>query len=299
MLHFRTGWALLLVVVAACSDGPTMSSAPSSSGQLLVRRSDGLPGSAAVWVTVDPATGDRTGLVAWLPRTVTPVFSRDGQWMAWTDYTYDPVEDVTRSRIWTQRVGASSATLVTPPYESDLDPSFSGDGQRLVLTRAYDNGFTQLITINRDGSGVHPLLQASTRRRSAADWSPDGALIAYSRPDTRTLYVVKPDGSEPTQISTGVAVVGAPVWSPDGRRLAATLAEDGKPGRKIGVFDRNGTLLYRTELAGLNETRLSWSPDGSRVTYCGWEGLTFLHAETGATTAQSLGGDDCSYAWRP
>lgn len=263
-----------------------------------MRRSDGLPGSAAVWVMVDPETGDGTGLVAWLPRTVKPVFSRDGQWMAWTDYVYDPAEAVTRGRVWTQRVGASSSTLVTPPYESDLDPSFSGDGQRLVVTRAYDNGFTQLITLNRDGSGVYPLLQASTRARSAADWSPDGALIAYTRPDTRTLYVVKPDGSEPMQISgSGVAVVGAPAWSPDGRMLAVTLTEDGKPGRKLGVFDRSGTLLYRTDFSAVNDARVSWSPDGAHVTYCGWQGLAFVTAETGATV-KSLGGG-CDYVWRP
>ena len=129
-------------------------------------------------------------------------------------------------------------------------------------------------------------------------WSPDGtriAFIAEAREQwgcsgVKQLYAMEADGSDvqmltPTHLNIALA---APQWSPNGRRLAFIVNEDG------GVGDclvRNQALYtVMADGSGLTHTskrsRLgivlmtdfvppatpSWSPDGNRIAFVGDEG---------------------------
>lgn len=54
-------------------------------------------------------------------------------------------------------------------------------------------------------------------------WSPDGREIAYGHPDG--LFVIRPDGSGPRQLTPGDIQVQGPQYSPDGRQIAFCRSE--------------------------------------------------------------------------
>lgn len=91
---------------------------------------------------------------------------------------------------------------VLAPAEGN-DPEFSGlswspDGNRLAYT--YQGA---IWTIGLDGTGARPITEAPSGRDGSPDWSPDGDWILFS--STRTgspeLWLVRPDGSHPTQVT--------------------------------------------------------------------------------------------------
>jgi TolB protein len=90
-------------------------------------------------------------------------------------------------------------------------------------------------------------------------------LIAYTHSGTGTqIYTMSPDGSNPQQITTPDDSF-APVWSPDGTKIAYTTVTGGA--YQIAVMNADGTS--QTQLTtGPNGSFFSgWSPDGSRMAY--------------------------------
>jgi len=85
---------------------------------------------------------------------------------------------------------------------------------------------------------------------------------------------------------------GAPVWSPDGRRLAFESEQDGGK-RSIFVVEADGTGLRPLAHARDWNTAPRWSPDGARLAYSAGDlaerRITVYDLETGAETA--WGGD--------
>lgn len=88
------------------------------------------------------------------------------------------------------------------------------------------------------------------------------SLIAFTRSDG--LYVVRPDGTGLTSISSG-AQEARPVWSPDGSRLLVERVANGA----IDIFAINadGTGLANLTNSPKNDTSAVWSPDGARIAF--------------------------------
>ena len=96
-------------------------------------------------------------------------------------------------------------------------------------------------------------------------------LIAFSAPpdgmpesSAMEVFVMEPDGSEVTQLTTGMHAF-APAWSPDGTMLAfASLAEGDE---NIYVMNADGSQIRALTSGPGTKTQPSWSPDGTRVLY--------------------------------
>lgn len=101
--------------------------------------------------------------------------------------------------------------------------------------------------------------------------SPDGTQIVYTRRWTdkindrfeNEIWIMNADGSRNRFLMKG----GAPVWSPDGKRLAY-IAPGQPAGAQIFVrwMDANddGTQLTRLDRSPSN---IAWSPDGKRIAF--------------------------------
>lgn len=125
------------------------------------------------------------------------------------------------------------------------------DGSRAVVSvvspdTTADEYVGQLWSVRFDQPGTDPepapALSRLTRghRDTEPQFSPDGRLLAFLRAEKGgkpQLHVVPAAGGEPLRLTDAPLGVGAPRWSPDGRRIAyaARVPEQGRYGTTEGV----------------------------------------------------------------
>jgi dipeptidyl aminopeptidase/acylaminoacyl peptidase len=186
--------------------------------------------------------------------------------------------------------------------------ALSPDGGRVVYTRrtvVAGRYQTSLWLVPYSGGRPRRLTHGRWNDTAPA-WSPDGSAIAFAsdRGDGRSgadaraaLYLIHPDGGEAERIcAAGHGDVGAPVWSPEGRRIAFT-AEAGPPRfwtgdpaqhiarviREVDWRSDEGSRDYRTHLfvvaarPGARSAQVTrgdfdvaepaWHPDGRRIAF--------------------------------
>jgi Tol biopolymer transport system component len=141
-----------------------------------------------------------------------------------------------------------------------------------------------LYTVRSSDAG--DLVRVSTTPPGGFDngygYSPDGSRILYAQFDSNdiaTLLSVKPDGSDPIQLSPpGLSIidlgffdrVGAD-WSPDGSRVAFA-AQKLSLGRFISavfVVNEDGTGLRQITPSGVGGLSAQWSPNGDMIAFSG------------------------------
>lgn len=70
--------------------------------------------------------------------------------------------------------------------------------------------------MSRIGSGFRQLTPFDGAINESADWSPDGAILAYDRygEGTQQVMIIKPDGTDARRITAGPLMHSYARWSP-------------------------------------------------------------------------------------
>jgi Tol biopolymer transport system component len=97
-------------------------------------------------------------------------------------------------------------------------------------------------------------------------FSKDGQWMTYADSGGGSLWRSRADGSEPLQLTKPPMHVEVSSWSPDGRRIAFTGNQPGKPFR-IYLVDRDGGPIQEAAEGNDNQGGPSWSPDGKAIVY--------------------------------
>jgi Tol biopolymer transport system component len=160
-------------------------------------------------------------------------------------------------------------TLVAGP-ERDFSPVFSRQGDRLAFVRDVEAGI-QLMSTRPDGSDARTLGRFPGDLE-AVTWSPDGSALLLTFTETGIegfrVALVNADGSGSRELSLG-RVADWAGWRPDGRHVAFRgRLDDGKSGAFIAQADGTNVRQLPIETTDLVDFEgLSWSPDGTRLSF--------------------------------
>ncbi len=177
--------------------------------------------------------------------------------------------------------------------------NWSPDGTRLLCTTPEEANPAErgLYTVRSSDAG--DLVRVTATPPAGLDigygYSPDGSRILFARfdsSDNGTLFSVKPDGSDPVQLSPpGLSVIdlgffdriGAD-WSPNGSHVvfAAQQLGIGRFTTALFVVNADGTGLRQITPAGVGAVSAQWSPNGALIAFsscCGISHAWVVHPD--------------------
>jgi hypothetical protein len=275
----RLALAISLSLVCAGGLGTAAHAAfPGANGRIAFTREPG-PGQPDTPAQIFAVNADQSafGPITAAIEAERPAWSPTGQLIAYS--APDPVE-TNRTRIWVARADGTGAHEVAPaPNVSDLSPSWSPDGARLVFERQHWSDTTisadELDIGNADGSGAATPIPGTDYEQSPA-WSPDGAHIAFAHYRATASYTIAMIGTDGTGFVTlddpGTLSDGFPAWSPDGRTVFFSRGQE-----SVGCFSQSqiyavpaappGSAAPVSRDPGFSDYQPAPSPDGTRVAF--------------------------------
>jgi Tol biopolymer transport system component/DNA-binding winged helix-turn-helix (wHTH) protein len=140
-------------------------------------------------------------------------------------------------------------------------PAIASRGGLLAYQESFQD--TNLSRAPTSGRGSPERVIASTREETLADYSRDGAWIAFAsnRSGNWEIWMANADGSNPRQVTSFArAPAMNPRWSPNGRLLAFNHAAEGNA--DIYTITPEGSSIRRLTLEPSREETPSWSRDG-------------------------------------
>ena len=162
--------------------------------------------------------------------------------------------------------GRTVKTLRDNPADSPdwnlYDVSWAPDGQRLAYVES--GGIWVMDVTNLMAEEI--MYCGYDANGCDIAWAPDGTQIAVAR--NGRLELLDPTGDNRTTLLERPGL-GAPVWSPDGRRIAFGALSDAGEAGSVFVVQRDGSgieLLLSPPPGGWIRDP-SWSPDGSTIAY--------------------------------
>lgn len=134
------------------------------------------------------------------------------------------------------------------------------------------------------------------------------SILRCSPSCVQNLYLINPDGTGRTPLTSTAARDATPAWSPDGTKIAfSSNRDDPSPATcsscnyEIYVMNADGTGAQRLTFAAGQDSSPAWSPDGSKIAFHrsvpGSTSVYVINADGSGETLLAQSGS--SPAWSP
>lgn len=254
-------YLLLLLALSACSETNTIVDPPPGEPTHDLLFEGTQTTHPELWLH-DPATNDLRRLLPEGTIAKDPAPSPDGARIAFvvsdeTEWTGD---------IFVVNRDGTGLTQLTFAPEMDDQPAWSPDGSRIAFRSYRTQRDGDIWVMDADGANPvnltpDPLPGVWDERRPA--WSPDGTLIAFATNAAGSvcIWTMRPDGSDPRQLTDTIDLDNEPAWSPDGALIAFRRSSNDL-GSDICLIPAAGGDVVRLHLPGVQRLP-AWSPDGN------------------------------------
>ena len=241
------------------SEGTNFAVAASSDARLLAFDLQG-----RIWV-MPTAGGEATPITPVMDEARYPVWSPDGQWIAFQYYT-----DENWHIAIVHPDGTGLRTVTHGPFD-DREPSWQPDGKAIIFssdrTRTLD-----LWKVKLD-DGVEAAVTTGEPDDYYPAMSPVGGSIAYVRATGKTINLVVEEAGATRILTSGKLSISRLHWSPDGSRVSAIIYNydrgearialfDAVSGKEIASHSRPGEDVFPTGASWLDAGHLVYAADG-------------------------------------
>jgi Tol biopolymer transport system component len=170
--------------------------------------------------------------------------------------------------VWVMNSDGTNAEQITmPEREQTAAPCRAGgflggwspDGEKITFYAAsVTRSLGQVCIVNADGSDLTVVVSEPPGYHVEPAWSPDGEWIAFRsiREGNHDIYIVRPDGSDATNVTDHPALDLEPDWSPDGKWIV--FGSDRSGSTDLYMIRPDGTDAARLTTSGGKDSDPSW-----------------------------------------
>jgi len=185
-----------------------------------------------------------------LVQGVTPMWSPDGNWMAFSA----PSSSGTPEIFIIELNGSNLTQLTNAPGLVKIHPTWSPDSKSIVYAQYASNGRdVSLWEMTATGANRHQLttgtwfnrnangqIISSANEANSPDWNPTNNKIVFW--SGGEIWTINADGTGRTQL-TNVANANNddPEWSPDGKKILFSTNRSGNGNNEMWVMNSNGS----------------------------------------------------------
>lgn len=233
-----------------------------------------------------------------------PSWSPNGRRLAFLIGTRDPNGERTNLAV-AAAVGARAVRVIG----NASDPGWSPDGSRLAYVTSLVAPAEERLVVEAADGATATVIETTREIIEAPRWSRDGTRIAYVLrprnphdpavvpPAEEKLMVEAADGANATVVVTNREIIEAPLWSPDGTRIAYVLRPR-NPNHLPTLWIVPSTGGEPRRLGDVGAEAPQWSPDGSTIVFmrggarggCGYKVGCDLEGRPCADTCEQLAG---------
>ena len=236
-----------------------------------------------------------------------PAWSPDGKQLVYEKFAYDSKQN--------QPLYAKDQSFELR-FSGEF-PAISSTG-KLALSPFGDVGALRIIPFDKiavyvsdlDGTNRKQLFQQDGGGAFSPTWSPDGQWVVFGYGavfnDRETkpsqLIMIRADGSEKRELTSGSLNSGFPSWSPDGKRIVYRVWT--KEERSLQILNLDDGKS--TKLTSGNDNFPVWSPLGDRIGFTrdtggtnSYEIFTIRPDGTDLKQLTHAPGNDAHCAWSP